>query len=323
MELLTYINNLHRTSPRVYSLVRKLFVPVRMTMTDCQRERWLAYYYHGRTGRWPDYSNPKVFTEKILWYSLYYDNADFTRISDKVLFKDYINEVLGSSEYTASLYGAWTDVSDIDFAVLPDSFVLKSNCSSESHNIILVPDKTKLDFAWALNEMKSWLDFRNTEVDGFCRAYYEVTPKIFAEEFLPQADVDYKFYCFDGEPCYVNVLRDRFENGKVKVAAISFFDMNWNPVAGRPGRENCDDVCVPEHFDEMISLARKVSEGIPFVRVDFYESGNQVYIGELTFNPAAGLSLYEPSSFDDEMGARFCLPLKTPLGRKHRPDLGI
>ena len=323
MELLSYISNLHRKSPKLYSWMRKLCVPVRMTMTDRQRERWLAYYYRARTGRLPDFEEPKAFTEKVLWYSLYYDNVNFASISDKVLFKDYIKDILGSSDYTAKLYGVWTDVADIDFDSLPESFVLKSNCSAESHNIILVPNKTNLDYAWARNEMKRWLDFRNTEVDGFCRAYYDVTPKIFAEEFLPQADVDYKFYCFDGEPYYVNVLRDRFEKGQVKVASISFFDMEWKIVAGRPGRENCVDVPKPKHFEEMVSLARKVSTGIPFVRVDFYESGDRVYFGELMFNPAAGLSKYEPESFDYEMGRLFALPIKTPLGRKHRPDLDI
>ena len=38
----------------------------------------------------------------------------------------------------------------------------------------------------------------------------------------------------------------------------------------------------------MISIAEKLSKGIPFIRVDLYYVNNCVYFGELTFFDASG-----------------------------------
>ena len=41
-------------------------------------------------------------------------------------------------------------------------------------------------------------------------------------------------------------------------------------------------------MDQMFSIAKTLSQGIPFVRVDLYECNNQIYFGELTFFPQSG-----------------------------------
>ena len=46
----------------------------------------------------------------------------------------------------------------------------------------------------------------------------------------------------------------------------------------------------PKHFKEMIGLAKKLSNGFPHVRVDFYEVDSKVYFGELTFFSMSGLT---------------------------------
>jgi hypothetical protein len=38
------------------------------------------------------------------------------------------------------------------------------------------------------------------------------------------------------------------------------------------------------------------------VRVDLYCTGERIYFGELTFTPASGKIVYEPSAFDLELG---------------------
>lgn len=45
----------------------------------------------------------------------------------------------------------------------------------------------------------------------------------------------------------------------------------------------------PEVITEAFTLAEKLSENFPFVRVDLYIVGRKIYFGELTFTPAAGL----------------------------------
>ena len=58
----------------------------------------------------------------------------------------------------------------------------------------------------------------------------------------------------------------------------------------------------PDHLDEMIEISRKLSQGFPFVRVDFFENRKRLYIAEFSFAPWAGLRPYEPDSLDYEMG---------------------
>ena len=42
----------------------------------------------------------------------------------------------------------------------------------------------------------------------------------------------------------------------------------------------------PKYLDLMISYAKKLSAEFVFVRVDFYEFNDTVYLGEMTFSPS-------------------------------------
>lgn len=54
---------------------------------------------------------------------------------------------------------------------------------------------------------------------------------------------------------------------------------------------NANELNKPLMLDEGISIAEKLSMPFPFVRVDLYLSDNEVYFGELTFTPAAGMDI--------------------------------
>ena len=58
-------------------------------------------------------------------------------------------------------------------------------------------------------------------------------------------------------------------------------------------------------------LAEKLSQDIPFVRVDFYDVDGKVYFGELTFFPGSGLEPFNPPEWDEKMGGWVTLPNKT------------
>ena len=67
-------------------------------------------------------------------------------------------------------------------------------------------------------------------------------------------------------------------------------------------------VALPRLKDDMIALAEKLSAGYPFLRVDFYEIGQQIYFGELTFFPASGFGQFEPKEWDYTLGSWIPLP---------------
>lgn len=53
---------------------------------------------------------------------------------------------------------------------------------------------------------------------------------------------------------------------------------------------------------EMISLAEKLSENEPFLRVDFYNVNGKVYFGELTFYPASGMGRWTTDKANVSIG---------------------
>ena len=52
----------------------------------------------------------------------------------------------------------------------------------------------------------------------------------------------------------------------------------------------------------MVKLAEKLSEPFPFVRVDFYEVGDKIFFGELTFYPGNGMESFVPVEWDYKLG---------------------
>lgn len=253
-----------------------------------------------------DINKPVTFSEKTQWYKLFYHHPDWNIVSDKVKFKTYITEKLGEG-HVVPMYGAWDNLDDIehDWDSLPKTFILKANLSSDGNCIMIIKDKDSVNFKELRKELKEWLRPENTLMNSFVTHIYNSTPMILAEEFISDIShqvYDYKFFCYDGVPryCYVQTAR--------KNSKITFFDMDWNKLDARFGdHENCD-VPKPKHFDEMLEIAKKLSVGFPFIRVDFFETESKLYMAELTFNNGGGLIPYTPKSFDEELGKYFNVP---------------
>lgn len=58
----------------------------------------------------------------------------------------------------------------------------------------------------------------------------------------------------------------------------------------------------PRAFSDMRAAATRLSENIPFVRVDFYEVNGRMYFGEMTFYPASGFGLFCPNEWNRKLG---------------------
>ena len=117
---------------------------------------------------------------------------------------------------------------------------------------------------------------------------------------------DYKFYCFDGEPAFLYVSEGLEDH---RTARISFLNLDWTRApflrSDFAGFEELPPR--PERFDEMVTMARRLSEGFRFVRVDLYEINGTVYFGEMTFTPTGGFVPFVPDEADLEIGKRFRL----------------
>lgn len=256
-----------------------------------------------------DLDNPKSFTEKITWYITEYDGTEISKITDKILFKDYIRKKLGEG-HTIPLYGHWDNIKDFvqDYENLPQQFVLKSNIQGSGNCIHIVKDKNTLNLDDVKDEVAKWLNPRNTLLDNYVCRMYNSKPEILAEAYMESFGsqlYDYKIFCFNGVPHCVYVAKDHFCEGG---SLISFYDLEWNKLDVKYGHHLTSCAEKPKHFEQMLEYSRILSEGFPFVRVDFFDTDERLYLAELTFCPGGGLTPFHPQSFNDMLGELFVIP---------------
>ena len=243
-----------------------------------------------------DIHAPVLFTEKVQWYKFFHNRPEIERITDKVQFKKYIEEKLGPG-FTVRLLGHWDSISEFekDYPSLPHSFVLKSNLQGDGRCIRIVKNKANENFNSIKEEVEKWLIVKNT-LKNSCDCYlFSAKPQILAEEYISEIDGqlhDYKFLCFSGEPTFAYISEDHFSRkGENKmVYSFTFYDMAWNELDVTYGPYTRGHAKKPKQADEMIRIARVLSSGFPFVRVDFFETADEkVLISEMTFNPGGGV----------------------------------
>lgn len=263
--------------------------------------------YFVSTGRILNLSNPERFTEKLQWYKLYYRDPLMIQCSDKYEVRSYV-ESKGLENILVPLYGVFDKAKDINFEKLPSKFVLKT--TNGSHTNILCENKVNLNIEQTRKNLDEWLGAWAGKV-GREWAYHKIKPRIICERYLDSDKnndlIDYKFFCFNGEPFYLYVIAERFlENG----AKLGVFDLDFKqkPYKRVDIAKLEKKVEKPSNFDEMIEIARTLSKDFPHVRVDLYNVDGKIYFGELTFYNGSGYKGYEPEEFDIVVGDKFILP---------------
>ena len=253
------------------------------------------YYYANKTyqqvfGKKLNIKNPKNLIEKIYWFQFNTNTKLWTLCADKFRVRSYV-EQKGLGCYLNKLYGMWESVDDIDFHELPKSFVLKANNSCGQ--VLIVKNKSNLQIEESRKLMKSWLSSKYG-YEGAQLHYTKIRQCIIAEELLDsgvnQSLIDYKIWCFNGKPECILVCYDRENAGTYK---LSMYDTKWNNISHRalnsasPHFDGQDIPC-PKNFEEMLSIATKLSKDFPEVRVDLYNIDGRIVFGELTFTSGYG-----------------------------------
>lgn len=245
--------------------------------------------------------NPQTFNEKMQWLKLYDRKPIYTKMVDKYEVREYIKEKIGE-EYLIPLIGVYDNFDDIDFAGLPNQFVIK--CTHDSGGLVVCRNKQELDITKAKEKINKCLK-RNFYYFNREWPYKNVKPRIIIEKYMEDSKskelVDYKFFCFNGEPKFI-YISEGLENHET--AKISFLDMDFKREKfKRTDYEDFKEIPKkPLNFDKMKELARILSKGHAFLRVDLYEINNNIYFSELTFTPCAGYLPFEPKEYDNILG---------------------
>jgi hypothetical protein len=253
-------------------------------------------------------NSPKTFNEKLQWLKLHDRNSVYTIMVDKYATKKYVADRIGE-EYIIPTLGVWSRFKDINFDKLPDQFVLK--CTHDSGGLVIVKDKRTFDKKQAEEKINQCLK-RNFYWTGIEWPYKNVKPRIIAETYMEDSETsemrDYKFFTFNGKAKALVIVTERQKGAGIK---LDFFDMNYHHLPIRNGHLNAKiPPRKPQTFEKMRALAEKLSEGIPQLRVDFYEVNGKIYFGELTFYHWSGIVPFEPEEWDKTFGSWIELPHK-------------
>lgn len=265
-------------------------------LLETEYPKVLAKLYE-RSIRHPlDWNNLQTYTEKMQWVKLFDNLPIKTTLVDKYLARDWVKKKIGE-EYVIPLLGVWDCFEEIDFASLPDRFVLKCNHGSGMN--IIVKDKKKLDLIDAKIKLTEWLKVNHAFLHGFELQYKNVKPKIIAEKFMEDYQHnfdDYKIHCFDGEPKFISVMSE-------SSTRKTYYDAKWERMDFYdkfPASEK--ELPRPLNFEKMLEVAKILSQGFKTVRVDLYNVDGKIYFGEMSFTDNAGFLKMRPEEWDMKLG---------------------
>lgn len=278
-------------------------------------EQYVSIAYEYYTKKKLNLKSPEEFNAKIQWYKLYFRPKMLNQLVDKYAVREYVEDKIGG-KYLNEIYGVYESEKDIDLDFLPNDFVLKGTHGSGFN--LIVNDKNKISKSKINRKCKKWLRRNYYYKKGREWAYKDVKPRVMAEKMMYELGrdslTDYKFYCFDGIPKFVEIHIDRVGGHK-----RGFYDLEFNklPFKKQPIKKfSIQNFEKPENFEEMINLAKCLAGNLPFVRVDFYSVNNKSIFGEMTFYPGDGTKDFYPEEYNKQIGDYFKLP-QVPKGEKY------
>ena len=266
-------------------------------------EKAVLKFYKKATGKDLNLENPITLSEKLNWYKLNGRIPLMQQCADKIAMREYVTEK-GYSDCLNEIHGVYTRVKDIDIDALPEKFALKA--AHGSHMNIIVTDKSKENWKQHKMMMSTWLR-QNIAWGGREWVYKDMPRRIVAEKYLEDASGelrDYKFFCFNGKPAYMQYDSGRYHGMHLR----NYYDMDLNFIPVRddvPADKSNKPEISNEIFEKMKKMANDLSEPFQHVRVDFYIVNNKIYVGELTFFHNGGITWFDPPEYDEIFGSNW------------------
>ncbi len=267
--------------------------------------RYLTWLYEATFWRKMHWDAPCAFNEKLTWLKVYDRRPEYTVMADKYAVKSLIASRIGGG-YVVDNYAVADSWDGIGWEALPNEFVIK--CTHDSGGAFVCRDKRTFDFEGARQKIERNLKSYNYNIAREW-PYRDVPHRIIVDRLLDDHTGnelrDYKFWCFGGKPTYM------YCTIKAQQVYENFYDMDFRPVGidhGFPRHKPEFDR--PECFEEMKRLAAELSDGIPFVRVDFFQVEGKVYFGEFTFYDWGAHRPFK-GDWDERLGELIALPATT------------
>ncbi|MEO1158918.1 MAG: ATP-grasp fold amidoligase family protein, partial [Pseudomonadota bacterium] len=274
-------------------------------------------------GSAPNFIRPQSYSEKMQSRKLFDRNPLLRIFCDKLATRNYITS-RGFGELLTPLVWSGASAKDIPFDDLSPPYIIKP--SQQSGHCFVVWPGEQVDRQQIRNQLELLLSApHGVKLREW--GYASADPQILIEQLLPGKQGapfphDYRVTVFSGEVESIRVI-SRKQNGGV---LGSQFSADWEPldqanwVGYQPWARrwierhvNGDTALVkPRFLDKMVETAKALSGKIDHLRVDFYETDEQLFLGELTpyhgsghmllFAPDADYRDFPPRSIDYRRG---------------------
>jgi hypothetical protein len=262
-----------------------------------------------------------TFNEKLRHKMAHDRNPLLTTLADKVAVRDYVTRVVGDG-YLAELHQVTAEPAELRKEGLPRRIVVKPSHGSGGCVVVAdhaspastLPDRPLGWKSFLVSpDSVDWDDLRAICGDWLTRryqpwewAYRAIAPRIMVEELLLHEGAipnDYKVFVFHGRARLVQVDFDRHSNH-----VRTLYTPAWEPLPVAYVYPRGPEAVRPTLLDEMIAVAEALAGPVDFLRVDLYEVGDRIVVGELTNYPHAGTGIFTPQAFDRELGSWWSQP---------------
>jgi hypothetical protein len=304
----------HRTAaliPTTSQLLRRMRALARRLLLRARLGQWVLVIhrvranYHHVTGRAPALLRPRRFTEKMQWRKLFELDPRFAVVSDKLAARDFVAARIGPGRQ-ADLLWVGDDPDAIPFDRLVPPYVLKS--THATGQIIIVRDLAALDEAAARATAHGWLAYcHGTSANE--PAYTHLPRRLIVERLLQCPDgtppLEQKVYVFDGRAVFIRATTPD-ECGQPRFGDVYARDWTRLPIAWLmpfhpvpPSR--------PKQLADIISISEHIGAGLSHCRVDIYDCGDTLTVGEVTLYSQSGLVVYSDPAFDIVFGSHWII----------------
>lgn len=292
--------------------------------------------YRSMFGVYPNYMDPVSWTEKLQYRKVFDRNPDFGIFCDKHAVRAFA-AARAPGLGLPKLHWVGARPEDIPFDDLPLPYVIKPN--NRSQRIFFVRQPGDLDRAAVVEACREWQALPPNNAVMAEWGYSRTSNLIMVEECLPgpapgTAPPDMKFFTFGGKVVFIRYSTGRNAGG---AALRGFYGPDWShlplcKVSGNGLEPMYPDAPRPPNLAAMVEAAERISAGTDFLRVDLYNIGGAIYLGELTVYPMSGFGTvhYEGQdgagdhvpNADRDIGAHWILPQVPWAARMWRAMLG-
>jgi len=242
----------------------------------------------------PDLALPEKYNEKMFWRKLFDHNPDFVVFCDKLATKDYVARMAPEVRIPKTLWSGDL-IENAPRELLSRPVVVKANHGS---NYNCFWNGRGDDFGRLSVLTKKWM-VENYGARYLEWGYYGVKKRLFIEELIssdePDGLVEMNIRCSDGRAILGSViLRNKTERMQAAYFETDGSRSAWNDDLISPLRIP-RDYRVPACYHRAVEIGKKLSADRDYLRVDFMTDGRQLYAGEITVYPSAGLSPASPA----------------------------